>query len=393
MAFKMKKRHILIIIFLGIFIGIPLILHLSWRLTDPRELNVISVNKSLMNLADLQNIGYNWAIKHMRYVDREDKTFQAARNHLGFIPMPSKKYQIRDFSNSNYSMGKIQNADVLYFADNYGIYSHDWYKSTYHSMPYYKMYGGLSREDISKINFMLDNQKAVIAEFNFFSPPTSEDIRRKAEDILGVRWQGWTGRFIASLNAADSHLLPSWLIKLYNEQNPEGWKFKNPGIIFINNENKIVVLEYQRHLKGPAPQVSTYDPHRRAFSLPKTVPFPGWFEINRAHSSDVEVISWFEIPVNAEGEKILSKHGIPSRFPAAMMNQSNGRFYYFAGDFGKTQIPERFSRLKGARYLELLMTDLNDPAIPKAFFFSYYLPLASSIYKMEQRRNLHQNSL
>ena len=370
-------------IILAIVIGIPLLLWTSWLLTTPRQLSIITVNKSVIDPQALANQGYNWALTHRKYVNADGLLYEPARDYWGFQPLDGNNFRIRDFSNlPPGSIGSvIEETDFVFFLDNYGVYSHDWYRTDYETMPYYMLYGGLDYNDVTFIRDMLRRQKTVLAEFNFFGEPTPEPIRKQAEQLLHIQWQGWTGRFIQSLKPTDTQYLPSWLIRLYREQNQGRWDYTENGIALIHEDNTVVVLEYPTHLTEPAPNVLTDVEGRNRFGLPRKVAFPGWFDITEPTSSHPTVISWYELPVNEAGEALLRRHNIPRRFPAVIESAIQGRFFYFSGDFGKTEVPRRFSKFKGARYAELFLTDLRDPTNRKGFFFAYYLPLITNIMK------------
>lgn len=379
----MKKRYILLNILLSVFVGIPLILHISWNLTTPRELNVLTINKSVTNFSDYKRQAHHWVLTNRRFSDKNGELYQAGENHLGFMPMSNKKYRINDLANIGPAERSsiLNTTDLAYFVDNYGVFSHDWYNSGHESMPYYKVYGGLCEEDIDFIGEMLQQQKVVIGEYNFFGPPTPEHVRHRAEELLDLQWNGWTVKYLPTLDSSDVHFLPTWLVKLYREQNQGRWPFTEQGIAFIHQDNTLLILEYPTHLNDKAPMIITGDDQRKRLGLPKKVPFPGWFEVTQSTSSENTIVSLFEIPVNTRGEQILRQHNIPLQFPAVIENHKQGKFYYFAGDFGKNHVSRRFVRLKGARYLELLLTDLRDPGVRNGFFFSYYLPLTTGIYK------------
>lgn len=377
----MKTRHWLILIFLFIFAGIPGMLHLAWILTNPRELTILTVNKSGLAPRPNHLMAYHWVFNHRKYTGRQGMIYQPVSNQLGFRSLEDGNFSINDLEglSGQQIFDLARETDLIYYTDNYGVYSTEWYQNVQEEVPFYKIYGGLVREDLEFIRAMLRQQKVVIAEHNFLNPPTEESTRRQAQSLLHLQWQGWTGRFLPTLDSNDTQYLPSWMVELHREQNPEGWNFSRQGIAMIHEDNTLLILEYPTHLKEPAPFIITEEAPRNRFSLPKQVPYPGWFEVTHSTIEQSNIISWFELPVNAEGQKLLRKHNIPARFPAVIQNPPPGHFFYFAGDFSKAQVPERFMHFKGARYIELFLTDLLDPANRKGFFFSYYLPLTTGI--------------
>jgi hypothetical protein len=283
----MKKRHLLLLIILGIVVGIPLLLWAAWQLTTPRQLNIITVNKSVFDTQALVNQGYNWAMTHRKYVNSDGVLYDPARDYWGFQPLNGSNFRIRDFAGLPQGKSKsiIDDTDFVFFLDNYGVYSHDWYRTDYETMPYYLIYGGLALEDVTFIRDMLRQRKTVLAEFNFFGEPTPQPVREKAEQLLHIQWQGWTGRFIQSFDPSDTQYLPSWLIGLYREQNQGRWDYTENGIALIHEDNTVVVLEYPTHLNQPAPEITTPEESRKRFGLPRKVSFPGWFDITAPTSA------------------------------------------------------------------------------------------------------------
>ncbi|MFO7978438.1 MAG: hypothetical protein R6U64_07235 [Bacteroidales bacterium] len=382
----MKKRYLLLFALLGIFLVTPALLHLSWRLAPTQVLDILLVNKTVTPARDYYHQGYDWIFIHDKYLNNDSTSYEPGLNQMGFFPQQNGDYLIRDMEGASQEATRelVRTTDLVYYADNYGVYYHDWYREeiqNFDSVPNTMIYGGLQQHDIDFIGQMLQEDKAVIAEYNFFSPPTTGAIREQAQQLLDLQWQGWQGKYFPSLRLGGGHQIPSWLVTLYQTGHRQPWDFKNQGIGFIHEDNTVVILEYPRHLKEASFNIITPEARYQLFGIPEKVPFPGWFEITFPTNARSKVISWYEIPVNEQGKALLEKHGIPLRFPAVIYRENPGRFWYLAGDFGKGEMPSRFVRLQGARYLELLFTDLLDPAVRKGFFFSYYLPLASGILR------------
>ncbi len=385
----MKKRHIILIILWTIIIGVPLLLRFSWELTPKKPFNVLFVNKSVTDSVSLTSYATNWVLTHRKYVKPGGSFYDPLEDYIGFFPKEGRNFRVRDLNDKNeetfHQLAKDLN--MVYFADTYGVYAHQWHKNDDKVLPYHKIYGGLSERDLDLIENMIANDKMVIAEFNFLTSPSPRVLQERAEQIFNLRWQGWNGRFMPTLNKADTDRVPAWLIDLYEAQNNSDWKFTESGIMLVNENEKVVILEYPKHLQTPVPEITTTFQHRKNYGIPNRIAYPGWFEVTFPRSRAMEVISWFEIPVNEAGKAVLEKNNIPDKFPAAFRGINHPRKFYFAGDFGKTEVPQRFVRFKGSRYLELFLTDLRDPTNREGFFFAYYLPLFSSILKEEYELN------
>lgn len=374
----MKKRQKALLGILMIILGIPIILWLSWLLTTPLPMSVFIMDKSSYTSEKIESRAINWVMKHYRFVKPNGKNYDANLDYYGFFPSDEPNYTIRDLSKLNPL--EIQRLaleyHVAYFADNYGVYSSEWPVSNTDSGRIEMIYGGLEWEELLFIEYMLSMNHPVLAEFIFLAPPTLPAQRKKAEELLGIKWQSWTGRFFHTLDPnAPDHAIPEWIPALYESQNSRSWSFTRPGIVLVNENQTLVVLEQSKTLNDPRLLIHTNTHNQRVYGLDDKINFPGWFAITFPTSSTAEVISWYEFDLTAEGEELLKKHRIPFRFPAVIKDDGNAKMVYMAGDFGQSAISNRFVRLKGSRYAELFLSDLNDPTDKSGFFLAYYLPL------------------
>ena len=384
----MKKRHIAILALALIFFGLPLIMWISWQATTPKPLSIFIMDKTSYNPQKIRNRAINWVLKQYRFVKVDGRQYDADSDYYGFFPVDNENFEIRDLS--AYSRQEIQQLAVkyhmAYYVDSYGVYSNMWPVDRPDVIGAKKLYGGLQWEDILFLEMMHERNKMIIAEFIFLAPPTPPQHRKMAEEIMGVEWQGWTGRFFHSLdkNHPDA-IIPAWLPTLYEAQYGEEWQFTNSGIILIHLDETLLVLEQREHLNNSSPAIRTDVANRREYGMSDRISYPGWFDITLPVHPDSEVISWYELDLTEKGEVMLQEYGIPVKFPAVIKGKKGGSTYYFAGDFGHNPLKRRFVMLKGARFLELFFADLNDPTDKSLFFLGFYLPMLRKILNEYQR--------
>ncbi len=374
----MKKRHKALLIIFSIIFGIPLILWLSWLLTTPRPISIFIMDKSSYSAEKANSRAVNWVLSHYRFVKTNGKSYVPVEDYYGFIPSDDGSYYINDLQGkSDYDLAKLSiTYHAAYFSDNYGVYSDTWPEERPGEFPVKKIYGGIHQEDLTFMEHMIRRNKLVISEFSFMGP---EDLITQAEQVLGIDWQGWTGKFFHTFDPSEEKSVPPWVPVLYKKQNGNPWPVDKHGIILVNQNEELVVLEYPKHLRRPYPFIVTERPNRRKFGVSNKVPYPGWFDISLPLNDHKEILSWFDMDLTTEGRILLQSHGIPIRFPAVISQNHGANMYYFAGDFGYSPLKYRFVNFKGSRYAELFLSDLNDPTDKNGFFYAYYLPLMKNI--------------
>jgi len=383
-----KKRHKALLMIGFLVFGVPLILWLSWLLTTPQPVSLFLMDKTSYTRDMVNRRAVNWVLKHHRFVKPNGKDYNPLLDYYGFFPVDKSNYTIRDLS--KLSPLEIQRLalqyDVAYYVDSYGVFSDMWPEENLDTSPAKMLYGGLDRQDLLFLEYMLRLNRLVIAEFVFMAPPTAPAIRLRAEELLGVKWQNWTGRYFHTLDpGAPDKNMPDWIPSLYERKYGEKWPYTKAGIVLIHSNETIVVLEKNTHLKDPRCLLLTEETERRKYGMSDKINYPGWFEITLPTSPTAEVVTWFGMDVTDEGKQLLSQYDLSDRFPAVIRDMGANKMFYFAGDFGNTSVKRRFVRFKGSRYAELFLADLNDPTDNSSFFLAYYLPLFKNILRNYQK--------
>ncbi|MHC1690335.1 MAG: hypothetical protein AB9833_05825 [Bacteroidales bacterium] len=376
----MKK--VIINIFLSGFLLFPVILWLLWVIKPIHKTNILIIDKTVLTRDAIKHQTFNWILSHFKYVKPDGSFYSVPVDYLGFFPLKDEKFIIKDLS--QFSETQIDSlaskTDLTFFTDTYGIYHHEWFgDSTGAAEHSEKVYGGLDSNDVLFIKSMMKNKKLILAEFNFFATPTTNAIRAEVENLLGLKWSGWSGRYYEQLDTIENPELPKWIVRLYKKQHNNRWPFTNSGIVFVHSDETIEILEMGTDLDFEVPVVKSFDYTVSKFSVPKKINYPYWFDITLSTNTNNRVLSYYEISANERGDSILRENNIPKIFPAAFENLKDSRFYYFCGDFTDSPIYKTPKKITGIQYLKLFVLNENDLNDRTPFFWRYTLPMTSKI--------------
>ena len=374
------RKKIINTVFFG-FILLPLVLWMLWILKPSHKANIIIVDKTVLTEFGLEHRAFDWVLTHRKFIKPNGQDYSPRRDYLGFFPLKNGKYQIHDLSKfTDKQLDSLSSySDMTYFTDTYGVYANEWYRKkdlTEHSE---KIYGGLDKNDISYLKMMKEKKKLIVAEFNFFATPTSASEKTEAEQLLGLKWSGWTGRYFEQLDTLKNPALPKWVVRLYCDQHQHKWPFTKPGIVFVHSDETIVILEKESDLKYEVPVVKSFIYGVEKFKIPREIRYPYWFDITLSTDTNNRVISYYELSPNEKGDSILHHHNIPKIFPAAFENIKSSPYYYFCGDFTDSPIDRTFDQLIGMEYFKMFVLNKSDLNDRTPFFWRYYLPLTSVI--------------
>lgn len=373
-----RKPVIIILIVLVIVLVIPLSAYLTWSLKPEKNIEILIVNKSISSCSRDEHKAAFWVLNQNRFIRDSGSLYDHREDYFGFFPLKPfkmKEYEIKRIRQDDID-SLASHYDMAWFVDTYGLSLAEWYGPETGNSSSRMLYGGLTHNDYFFLNEMIDREKLVIAEFNFFGSPTSGLVRRKTEEKTDIYWSGWTGTYYDNLGYNPGQEVPLWIIESYNEQNPAGWQYTKSGIIFVNHENTVVVLENETHLDLEVPLVTTNIQNSRHFGVPTVIHYPGRFDVS--YSVDTSnVVSYFDIYVNDKGRSLLKKHNIPERFPA-VISKNNNRFVYMAGSFSDFKMPAFTSRMTGPAAFEMFYHG-DGIGSKQRFFREYYSPFLTMV--------------
>ena len=370
----------------GLMILAPTLMLILWWASPRHHLEIQIINKSVPDFHRTEHASLSWILKHERIVNSQGAFYDREKDYWGFHPRPGGDFLIRDMSQTDSTrMDSLARAtDMVYFADAYGVYSHDYGGDQ--KKPNRLLYGGVNRSDYDFLKLIREQNKLIIAEFSFFDHPTRNAIRDSLETLFGLKWSGWIGRYFVSLDTTANDALPPWVVALYQQSHPAEWPFRDSGIVLVRDE-EIVILEYGIHLELETPQIETQEVYAATYGLPEMIRYPFWFDIVSSPQQENQVISIFHLPVNPAGIKLLEVHGVPRLFPAVIKQiGEQPPFYYFAGDFSDNPVVDGTADFLGIHIFQSFFYAQDQMDDRRGFFWKYYRPLMGSILQQEVLR-------
>jgi len=378
-----------IVIILIVLVLIPVLSWLFWNFKSSRPIDLLVLNKTVLSADHKEHKALFWLLINEKFVKSDKKAYDKSEDYFGFHPQKpkkTKKYEI----NSSFKMEDIDEVvaghDGIYYADMQGVFFNEWYERSLESGKGNLIEGGLNNSDYLLLKRMYEENKLVIAEYNFYGPPTDEFVRYRTENLIDVHWTGWIGKYFHNLNLKKSKDLPLWFIDAVKSGNNGEWPYAGSGIILINEmTKKYIVLEEGVHLDVNVPEIQVGEAGIEGISLPDVVHYPSWFEINTTNQNTV--LAEFKIHINLDGKTVLDQNNIPSRFPAIMKAGNGSPFYYFAGNFAQYDVRMITAKLAGIHIFDKLYYN-NKPQDCSKFYWTFYIPMVSGIID-EYRQETH----
>lgn len=375
----MKSRIILgVIVF---FLLTPLWMRIVWQFQPRKNLNIVIVDKTVLNENASKHRSINWILDHEKIAKRDNSFYDISKDYYGFFPGENENFNTVDFDNLNDDeIDSITTAnDFLYYCDTYGVWSSEWYTHRRSQGRGLNVYGGLSEKDVLIMLKFKAQKKTIVAEFNILGVPTTNDVRQRFENLFGIHWEGWIARHITSLDTTDNPDLPRWIVQSYMDQNGGKWNFKKEGMLFVHEDGRVFAMEADVELENAIPTLKTLPASAKQYNVPEELIYPYWIEVVQLLDSANSIEATFNLHPSPAGEELLKKNNVPKSFPAVISHKGNYTFYYFAGDFADNPTKFRFSKLWGVTPLKFLMYNVKDNTDRNRFFWEYYLPLMQSI--------------
>lgn len=229
------NKSIVFFILIIFFIGLLTSPFWLWKLKGTKELNVLIMDKTVPDSSYREHEGLVWILNNQKYVKSTNDSYIKQKDYVGFKPDANKNVRVSTLPED------LSKYEVIYFTDQYGVYEEEYFGMNNLGERSEKIYGGLELEDIAKVEealFQNDN-KTLIAEFNTFASPTSDEAREKITNLLHVSWSGWIGRYFSDMESSE---VPIWVKENYERIYKEKWAFKGFGMVLINKDDHVVVL-------------------------------------------------------------------------------------------------------------------------------------------------------
>lgn len=374
-----------------LFLFSPLLMYLVWFFAPERKLNILIFDKTVLETKAQEHRSISWILTYEKYAHSLTGLYQHDSNYYGFFPNDSGKYKIKDFGNySEKSLDSLANLyDIAYYTDLYGVYKGEWYNrypnvapqdlAIDNSMEHTdKIYGGMTFKELLFLQKMKLRGKLVIAEFNVIATPTPSAVRQEFEKEFNMTWTGWIGRYYETLDTLKNKELPRWMKTNYLAQHNNSWPFNQSGIVFVNDNERIEILENDTHLQVEVPVIHTNTANMSKYDLPAEMKYSFWFEVIRTGSQN-NIVSTYKITPNNHGRKLLKRYEIPETFPAIIEHDSTDyRFIYFAGDFCDNSIGMKSAKFKWINHFNgFAYRRSTEERV--SFFWDFYLPMIDKI--------------
>lgn len=360
----------------------PFWMGLFWYLTPKRKMVVAIVDKTVLNNEGQEHISLNWVLMQEKFTKANNDLYKQSRDYYGFFPQKDKQFELKGLERFDAAqLNQLsEDVDLAYFTDAYGVYKNEWYGQSDEKERSGMLYGGMGEQDFEFLKMMKEKKKLIITEFNCLASPTSSLVRTKFEQLFGISWSGWIGRYFDSFDSTLNKELPKWLVRNYRLQNKGNWPFKKSGIAFVHSDGKIIILENEVDLLYEFPEMISNKEGQEKYKLPVKIPYNFWFDIIEPDANFNHVIANFTIQTNDRGTKILEKNGLPNHFPAITLHlREDYQFFYFSADFSDNPISIKSAYLKGMPLFKTFMYNNRERMGRKAFFWEVYQPLVSTI--------------
>jgi hypothetical protein len=369
-------------------IGLPLLSFIIWFSLPSKTFDILVIDKTVRDEGYREHAGLFWTLNHLKYKKSNSKSYKKDEDYLGFFPNGQSDYgkSIDLKGKSEESIRELAGKqDLIYLADTYGVYEGD-FSGNLEVQITKKIYGGLDYSDLQLLRIAKEEGKVIVAEYNSIASPTPKAIRTEFENLMGIKWTGWIGRYFDELDTLINGDVPKWMIRQYQLQH-ESWNLSGPGLIFIRESGQIEAFLHLQDYQNKIPLVRTQKVNKHGFKLPEVVPYPDWFDVVMIER-DYQVISYYDINPTEAGLQRLRDMGLPRFFPASVVrNFEKGSQYYFAGDFSDIRGDFGSAHFFGLPTLWRGLHVASDYTDRQSFFWNYYYPLITQLLETSRKKN------
>jgi hypothetical protein len=363
-----------------LLVAIVLLLPWACHVTRPkRDLAVVVVDKTVPFRNWREHRSLYWLLEHLRIERPEGSEYDPAIDYLGAVPGPEPgdpPIRTRDLTAAEASV-----ADVLYFADTYGVYEGDLVsgsemKTALDRTP--KIYGGLELAEAEAAAGVPARGGTLIAEFNTFASPTGSAAVDVMEATLGVRWTHWVGRYFPRLEETDE--VPPWLRENWEREWDADWEFEGPGYVLLYEDAHVEVLRVGEESGIRGLRIETGRPADPVVADATEVAYSFWFDIVEPRAG-TDVLASYRWHLEDSGRERLRARGLPETFPAVCrrLAPGGGVAYYFAGDFIDNPIPSTRMPFAGYTTFKRWFEALRVAPSESEFYWRFYVPLMTRL--------------
>ncbi|WP_053363284.1 hypothetical protein [Bacillus sp. FJAT-27251] len=336
-----------------------------WYLKPAVPMGVAVIDKTVPNADYREHNGLFWVLEHHKITNMDGEPYEKDKDYYGYQP---------DEFSGDLEFWPPAPPDLIYLADTYGVYSEDVNENSRGDRSSL-LYGGLTEQEWEAILQARAKDTVLLMEFNSIASPTKNSVRKSVEESMSFEWSGWIGRYFPDMQDRE---IPSWLINNYQDQYQQQWKFEGEGIVFVDENDKVVVLD-SGDFDGEVYFQWTKE-GRNHYPYARNSSYGYWFDIVEPNSGAI-VEANYHVNLKDNGRQILKDHGLPGKFPAVIHHPQN-RTYYFAGDYADVETTSWPKWVMPNVFYEMMA--FIEPK--EAFFWSSYFPMMTQILQeIEQK--------
>ncbi len=156
-------------------------MHVFWIFKPVIPIDIIIIDKTVSNTQKNEHASLTWLLNNLKIVRNNNKTLYSIDDYYGFFPLENENFSLLDFEKmDSVELKKIlEENQMIYITDTYGVYSNEWYKHELISERSELIYGGLTAEEIKILKRYKEEKKLIIAEFNCIGSPTEDAVQKK----------------------------------------------------------------------------------------------------------------------------------------------------------------------------------------------------------------------
>jgi hypothetical protein len=355
--------------------GAVLAPYLVYRLRPSRRLDLVVVDKTVPFRTWVEHRSLFWLLDHMALRRPDGRPYDPERDYVGAFP-PAHPGSPPERT-TELTAERARSADLLYLADTYGVYREDLSSGRARRAGLersQKLYGGLTLAEAGAARAAAAAGVPLVVEFNTLGSPTGADARAVLEDVLGLRWTRWMGRYFPRLE--DTAEVPEWLRRNHWREWRRPWEFHGPGFVLVQDDAHVEVLPVGSEAERLGLTLERAHPADPLVAAARDgTPYPYWFDVVEPQPG-TEVLAFYQWHLTGAGVDRLRARGLPLRFPAVLRRRTA---HYFAGDFADNPLEMTPVPFAGFLTLKRWVQGAKFAPSEDAFYWRFYVPLMARL--------------
>ncbi len=400
----------------GIWLGLVLIALLAasimipwyfWYIAPELDLKLAVVDKTVPFEDKREHRGLYWLFEQNKIVDQaqamDEKYYDYKEDYTGFDPNYGERGDKPDGIPLNsrttlLSASDLDDRNVLYLADTYGVYEADYTQfedESAHTRHSPKIFGGLEPIEVEAAERFAADGKLIIAEFNTFASPTERDLAERMEVVLGVTWTRWIGRYFTDFTYVKD--VPEWLYELYNGS--AEWEKRGrvdlqdettQAFVLVRDESEDFIFLWDgEDIDGddaitfiPREQYQNGDVMQGTQSCPVNY----WVELLFTNSG-TETLADYEFNLTRSGKNKMRTHNLKLIWPAITRWKSNYTAYYLVGDMSDFDKAMGSPRTRLTLHINRNYYGKTSAKGSQAFmYWNGYYPFVTNVLRLESNK-------